>query len=585
MSVSKAPSRVVRFGVFELDSQARELRKRGLRLKLEEKPLQVLELLLERPGEIVARKQLQEKLWPNTFVNFDYSLNTAVNKLRQALGDSAESPRFVETVSRRGYRFIASVAAAASVTPAPLQSQPGVTSIAILPFQNSSGESEMEYLSDGITEAIIHSLSRMPGVRVIAWNTVLRHKGREVDPQTTGRDLRVQVVLVGKISQRGDALTMSAELVDVDTGWRLWGEQYNRQPSDIFGLQEEIAREISEKLRLRLVGNDMKRLAKRYTENLEAYSDYLKGRYHWHKLSEDGFRKSVAYFQEAIGKDPNFALAYSALADAYILFAFASLLPPQEVIPLAQHAALKALAIDEELAEAHASLASIRKAYDWDWFAAEREYKRCLELNPNNALGHREHADFLSALGRTGDAMDEIHRAQELDPLSLVVRAEVAWILYMAKDYARSIEQSLKTLEMEPEFPSAHYTLGLALEQMGRYEEAITAFGKARDLSEANSLTLACLGHAYALAGRRDGAITILEELKKPSEQRYISPYSLAIVYTGLGEKDLGIEWLGKALEAHDVWLVWLKRDPRLDPLRSDPRFPDLLRRMNFPDD
>jgi len=584
MNMLGNPSRVVRFGVFELDLQARELRKRGLRLRLEEKPLRILELLLERPGELVTRNLLREKLWPDTFVNFDYSLNTAVNKLRQALGDSANSPRFVETMARRGYRFIGSVEAPGSPAPALPPIHPGVSSIAALPFRNASGEPEMDYLSDGVTEAIIRSLSRMPDLRVMAWNTVLRYKGKEFDPRSIGQDLRVQALLVGKILQHGDDLMMSAELVDANTGWRLWGEEYKRQRNDILQLQEEIVREISEKLRSRLAEEEKKRLAKRYTSNLDAYSDYLKGRYHWHQLHGDGLKKSVLYFQQAIEKDPSFALAYSALADAYILFAFVGVLPPKEAIPLARRAALSALAIDNELAEAHAALASIRKSYDWDWVAAELEYKLCLQLNPSNAIAHRGYADFLSALGRVNEAMAEIRQAQELDPLSIVISVELAWGLYMARDYPRSMEESLKTLRMEPEFPAAYHSLGLALEQMGKYDEAIEAFEKARDRSGAHPSTLAGLGHAYALQGRRDGAKKILQQLNEASSKTYISPCWLAIVHAGLEEKDGAMEQLEQAFEAHDVWLVWLKAEPRFDVLRSDARFQDLQRRVRFPD-
>ncbi len=584
MNTPKNFARIVRFGVFELDLQARELRKRGLRLRLEEKPLQILELLLEKPGELVTRNLLREKLWPDTFVNFDYSLNTAVNKLRRALGDSANSPRFVETMARRGYRFIGSVEVPSSPVPSSATIQPGVSSIAALPFQNASGEPEMEYLSDGVTEAIIRSLSRMLDLRVLAWSTVLRYKGKELDPQTIGQDLRVHALLVGKVLQRGDDLTMSAELVDASTGRRLWGEKYERRQNEILQLQEEIVTEISEKLRSRLAEEEKKRLAKRYTSNLDAYSDYLKGRYHWHQLHGDALKKSVLYFQQAIEKDPSFALAYSALADAYILFAFVGVLPPKEAIPLARRAALSALAIDDELAEAHASLASIRKSYDWDWPAAEREYKLCLKLNPNNAIARRGYADFLSALGRANEAMVEIRHAQELDPLSLVISVEVAWGLYMAREYARSMEESLKTLEMEPEFPAAYHGLGLALEQMGKYGEAIEAFEKARDRSGAHASTLAGLGHAYALQGRRDEAKKILQQLNESSSKTYISPCTLAIVHAGLGEKDEAMEWLERAFEAHDVWLVWLKTEPRFDVLRPDSRFQDLQRRVKFPD-
>ncbi|MGH9709429.1 MAG: winged helix-turn-helix domain-containing protein, partial [Candidatus Acidiferrales bacterium] len=292
MSAPAASLAVFRFGMFEVDLQNRELRKGGVRLKLEAKPLQILEMMLERPGEIITRKQIQQKLWPDTFVIFDYSLNTAVNKLRLALSDSAESPRYIETVARRGYRFIASV----GIQPAPPVFSPvdapaAVSSIAVLPFQNSSGQPETEYMSDGLSEAVIRRVSQIPGVRVMAWSTVLRYKGRELDPQATGRDLRVQSVLVGRVVPGENSVSMSTELVDVETGWRLWGEQYSRTHGEIQALPEEIARQIAVRVQPRAKAEERKRWAKQYTRNSDAYSDYLKGRYHWNKLSGDGLKK------------------------------------------------------------------------------------------------------------------------------------------------------------------------------------------------------------------------------------------------------------------------------------------------------
>lgn len=582
MNETIAPSQVARFGVFEADLRTRELRKRGLRLKLEEKPFQILELLLERAGELVTREALREKLWPDTFVGFDRSLNTAINKLRQVLGDLAVNPRFVETRPRRGYRFIAPVEMPGAGMRSSPQPSEAIDSIAVLPFQNAGGDPEMEYLSDGLTESLIHSLSQLPEVRVMARSTVFRYKGREVDPQTVGRDLNIRVVLTGKVVRRNGTLIIGTELVDVDNGWRLWGEQYNRKLSDIIVVQEEIAKEISEKLRLRLTGGGKKRLGKRYTENTDAYRDYLKGRYYWNKMTEEGLKKSIGYFEQAIQKDPNYALAYAGLADSHSLFGFFSLLPPKEVMPRAKEAALKALAIDDGLAEAHASLAGIKKVYDWDWLAAEREYQRALELNPNYATAHHWYADYLSAVGRSQEALAEIQRAQELDPLSLVISMEVAWNLYMAREYDRAVEQSLKTLEMESDFSPAHYTLGLAYEQVARYEEAIAALQEARNTSGGNPVSLAALGHAYATAGRRREAMKTLNELRKISERSYVSPYWSAILYAGLGENAPAFEWLEKAYEERDVWLVWLKAEPRFDSLRSDPQFEDLLRRVGL---
>lgn len=584
MNETKAPVRAVRFGAFEVDLQAQELRRRGVRVKLQDKPFQILALLLERAGEVVTRQALRQKLWPpDTFVVFDRSLNTAVNKLRQVLGDSAENPRFVETLSRRGYRFVAPVETRSSSAPRPVQSSDFIDSIAVLPFHNAGGDPEMEYLSDGITEGIIHSLSQLPEVRVMARSTVFRYKGQDVDPQTVGRDLNIRAVVTGRVVPRGDILNIGIELVDVDNGWRLWGEHYNRKLSDIFTVEEEISKEISEKLRLRLTGEEKKRLAKRFTENAEAYRDYLRGRYFSNRMTEDGLKKSIEYFRQAIEKDPNYALAYAGLADSFGLFAFFGLSPSSEVMPRAKEAATKALEIDDTLAEAHASLASIKKVHDWDWVAAEMEYRRALELNPGYAAAHRWYADCLSALGRPQEAMQEMQKAHELDPLSLVISMEVAWILYMAREYDGAVEQSVKTLDLEPNFVPALYTLGLAYEQMSKHEKALAALRKAREASGSNPASLAALGHAYASAGKRREAMKLLGELLKMSRQSYVSPYWLAILQAGLGEKDSGFEWLEKAYQERDVWLVWLKQEPRFDSLRSDSRFHDLVRRVGLP--
>ncbi len=574
--------RAVRFGPFEADLEAGELRKRGLKLKLEGKPFQILSLLLQKAGEVVTRRELREKLWsPDTYVVFDRNVNTAVNKLRQALGDSAESPRFVETLARRGYRFIAPVEVPSAARSRLLQHAESLHSIAALPFQNIGGDPSMEYLSDGITERLISTLSQFPDVRVMARSTVFRYKGREVDAQTAGRELGIHAVLTGRVVQQGDTLLVAAELVDVATGWQLWGEQYLRKSSAIFAVEEEIARDIATKLKPRLTREEEKRLAKRCTESAEAYRAYLKGRYHWNKLTPGALNKGIAHFEQAIGYDPSYALAYAGLADCYSLFAFFS--PPREVMPKAKEAALKALDLDETLAEAHASLAGVLKAYDWNWPAAEKEYRRALELNPNYETAHRMYAAFLSAMGRQEEAIQEIERAQEIDPLSLAISNEVAWDCYMAGEYDRTIEQSLKTLEMEPAFPAAYQTLGLAYEQTHQYDKAIAAFEKARDGSGGNPVSVSSLAHALALGGRKSEAKKILSGLQGLAKRAYVAPYSMAVVYAGLSEKGPALEWLEKAVEERDVWLVWVKRDPRFDRLRSSPRFEDLLRRLRLP--
>jgi TolB-like protein/Tfp pilus assembly protein PilF len=583
MSESPERMRSVRFGTFEVDLHARELRKGGLRLRLQEKPFQILELLLERSGEVVTRKDLREKLWPDSFVGFDRSLNTAMNNLRQVLGDSATNPRFVETRARQGYRFIAPVEVRRHGSPHVPTAHEGIHSIGVMPFRNLTGDAEMEYLSDGITESLINSLSQVPGIRVMARCTMFRYKGRATDPQSVGRDLGARALLVGEVTRRTNALVIGTELVEVENGWRLWGEQYSRKLADLQAVEQEISREITEKLRLRLTQEDKKRLARRPTASPEAYQDYLKGRFYWNKTTEESLRKAIVYFEQAIEKDPSYALAYTGLSDAYCLFGFFNLVSPREVLPKAKQAAIKALEIDDGLAEAHASLAGIMKSYDWDWQGAEREYRRALELNPNYAEAHRWYADFLSATGRPQEALRENRKAQELDPLSLVISMEGAWNLYMARDYQAAEQQALKTLEMEPNFAPATFALALAYEQMGKRKEAIAAFKRTRSSSGSNPATLAGLGHALGGTGRETGPRAILKELHAISKRCYVSPYCFALVHAGLREQDRAFEWLEKAVEDHDVWLVWLKTEPRFDNLRSDLRFQDLLGRVGLP--
>lgn len=581
MSLQSSLPRVMRFGAFEINLESRELRKSGLRLRLEEKPMQILELLLARPGQVVSRKILKENLWPDTTVNFEFGLNTAVNKLRQALGDTAENPRYVETVPKRGYRFIAPMDASAV---SPVEPSPREASVAVLPFQNASGAQESEYLCDGIAEAIIHGLSQNHNLRVVAWNTVRRYKGKDIDPRIAGKNLQVRAVLMAKVEHNGGSLALNAELVAAETGWRLWGHQASCSVSNLLGLQDEITREVAAKLQLRPSAAPRGLSPHHYTDNPEAYSDYLKGRYHAHRLSEDAMGESITYYQLAIEKDPNFALAHAGLADTYILLAFTCAYPPNEMIPLARAAAEKALALDEHLAEARASLASIIKVDERDWAAAERQYLRCLDLNPNDADAHRAYADFLSALGRAGEASREIRKAQELDPLSLLIGVEAAWNLHMSRDFARAREQALKVLEMEHEFPAALHIFGLASEQLGEHSEAVASFERASILTGSHQTIQASLAHVHARQGRRDIAAAILGELQKVSAQQYVSPYYIALIHAGMGEKLKAIEWLEKAFAEHDVWMIWLNREPRWDPLRNDPRFRDILRRMNFTD-
>lgn len=459
-----------------------------------------------------------------------------------------------------------------------------IDSLAVLPFVNVSADPNTEYLSDGISESIINSLSQLPNLRVMARSTVFRYKGKDTDPQKVGQELRVRAVLTGRLLQRGDTLIVQTELVDAEKGSQLWGAQYNRPVADVLAVQEDISREISQNLRLRLSGEEKQRLTKHSTENAEAYQLYLKGRYYWNKRTPQGFRKATEYFEQAIEKDPGYALAYTGLADCYSVLDWYGLVAPKECSPKAQAAATKALAIDDTLAEAHASLGFLKALYEWDWSGSERELKRAIELNPNYSATHLWYTNFFSGQGRLDEALAEGRRALELDPLSLVNNSALGNTLYYRRQYDQAIEQYRKALEMDPNFPLAHLGLGMAYEQKGMYAAAITELQKATELFEGEPIGLAALGHAYAVSGKKQEARKILEELDQLRKRRYVSAYYIAAIYAGLGEKDQAWAWLEKAYEERASWLnVRFKVDPRFDSLHSDPRYQDLLRRMNIP--
>ncbi len=458
-----------------------------------------------------------------------------------------------------------------------------IDSVAVLPFVNVSADPNTEYLSDGITESIINNLSQLPRLRVMARSTIFRYKGREDDPQKIGRDLGVGAVLVGRIQPRGDLLTVQTELVDVANGSQLWGEQYNRKLSDLLAVQEDISREISGRLRLRLTGEEKTRVAKRPTENIEAYQLYLKGRYYWNKRTEEGFHKAIEYFSEATEKDRNYGLAHAGLADSYILLGEYGLLPAKEAFAKAREAATKALELDDTLGEAHNALATVKADYDWDWPGAEREFRRATELNPGYATAHQWYGELLSELGRNEEALAEIKQAQQLDPLSLIINTVSGAILQRAGRVDLAIEQLRKTLEIDPNFAQAHWDLGDAYVRKGAFAEAIAEFQRAITLSPNITWYKGALGHAYARAGKSAEARKLLDELKEHSRRSYVSWWDFAAIYAGLGEKDQALASLEKAYEQRDNRMVELRVDPLLDPLRSDPRFADLLRRIGLP--
>ena len=458
-----------------------------------------------------------------------------------------------------------------------------IDSIAVLPFENASRDPENEYLSDGITGSLINILATIPKLRVMAQSTVFRYKGREIDPRAVGRDLNVRAVLTGRMIQSGGSLRIGTELVDVATGSQLWGAQYDRKPGDIFAIQDEISNEISGKLRLQLTRAERKRLTKRDTEDAEAYRLYLKGRHHWNRWTEEGFYKAIEYFQQALEKDPSYALAYTGVAESYVLLGWNSYLPPKDAFPQGKVAAMTALRLDPDLGEAHTPLAAVLWLYDWQWQEAQTEFGRSLELNPTYPTANHWHAEYLMTMGRHVEAIAKIKNGQELDPLSLIINVAIGWAFYMARRYEEAIEQLLRTVELDPNYPVTHWILGLLYRKTGRYELAITEGEKGVNLSGGSPLMRAALAHTYGESGRIKEAQLALDDLTTLAKQKYVARHFFAGIHIGLGEHDRAIEYLEKSYEEHSHWLIYLHIDPSMDPLRTTPRFQDLLRRIGLP--
>ena len=453
----------------------------------------------------------------------------------------------------------------------------------MLPFANAGGNPDTEYLCDGITESLINNLSRLPALRVVPRGLSFRYKGKDIDPRDLGRELHVRALLTGKVLQRGDTLSVQAELVDVECECQLWGQRYNRKAADIFELEEEIALQISENLRLRLTGEEKEKLVRRSTENSQAYHLYLKGRYHWSKRTDEGLKKGIQYSELAIRMDPGYALAYAGLADCHAVLTFYSTAPPKQEWEKAWAAARKALELDDQLAEAHATMGVIRSLSDHQWAEGEKELFRATDLDAGSWLAQDYLAIILAAQGKYEEAGVRIERAQKLEPLSLVVHHHAGIIYNLARRYDRAIEHSLRALEMEPNYFVAFYWLGLAYQQKSMPAQALEAFRKAVDYSERNPSALPMLIHACAASGHRAEALKLLEELNGIARRRYVEPFNMALLYAGLDEPDRAFDRLDQAYDDRSSWLaLFVNGDPRLDRLRPQPRFHNLLRRMRL---
>lgn len=589
---------VYEFKGFRLEAAQRRLLHDGEPVPLKPKILDLLLLLVQMRGRLVEKDELMKEIWPNTIVE-ENNITVSMSILRKTLGEDRGGRKFIETVPGRGYRFVAPVKVISSeqttvaetaprisgvVTAGALEGRDGpIDSIAVLPLHNISNDPNSEYLAEGITETIINKLSRVSKLRVLARSTVFRFKGKEVDPQEIGSLLNVRAVMLGRVIQLSEKLVIRTELVKVADGSQIWGEQYDRTLSDLLATQDEIARAITESLELKLTVQDQIRLSKRYTANTEAYNLYLRGRYFWNRYDKEWVLKSIEAFEEAIAIDASYALAYTGIADAY--FRLSNIhSSPREVLPKAKAAALKAVEIDNELAEAHSSLGMLRVYYDHDWTAAEREFNRALEINPYLVLGHQRYGTYLKLLGRFDESMAHYKQALELDPFSLQININLATVHYLQGDTDIALAHLKKTLELEPNYMPAHFVMGNTYIQQGNWDAAIAEFELIYRRDDEAYLTLGFLGYAYAKAGRRSEAESLRNILKDISQRKYVSPYAPILICVALGELDEAMELFEQLYIERNDWLVWLKVSPKLKHLHSDPRFRDLLRRIGFPD-
>ncbi len=628
------------FGVFEVDLRSGELRKHGLRVRLQEQPFQVLVMLLEHSGEVVTRDELQKRLWPaDTFVDFDHGLNKTINKIREALGDSAENPRFVETVARRGYRFLAEVklADASPVRSSEVATRPEpaaeardrqdlagklampkhflsslawktsvfmlllvmtslvtwklhswnrpsaiIRSLAVLPFESLSSDASQDYFTDGMTDELISDLGQISALRVISRTSVMAYKHARKPLPQIARELNVDAVVEGTVLRSGDQVRITAQLIEASADKHLWSQSYEGELRDTLAVQNKVARAIADQIRISLNPQEQAALKSVKVVNPEAYVSYLKGRYFWNKRTADSLKVALAYFNQAIEEDPKYAQAYSGLADTYALLGDwqYAVMTPKEALPKAKAAAIKALELDSALGEAHNSLAFCLDGFDWDLDSAGKEFLRATELNPGYATAHHWYAWHLALLHRYDEALAEMRKAESLDPLSLIINADLAELLALAHSYDESIQQSRKTIEMDPNFGLAHNHLGQAYLQKHMNDEAVAELQKAVQLSGGSPTCIANLARAYVASGRRSEAENLLSDLKKRSNPSHSLASEIAVIYVALGDTGQAITWLKKGYEERFNPGVLLR--PGFDPLRSDAHFQDIVRRIGL---
>jgi TolB-like protein/DNA-binding winged helix-turn-helix (wHTH) protein/Tfp pilus assembly protein PilF len=620
MDSSLSQPTLLRFGIFEVDLRAGEVRKAGLRQKLAGQPFQVLRALLEKSGQVVTREELRHLLWPgDTFVDYDLALKKAVNRLREVLGDSADSPRFIETVPRRGYRFLAEVQAAEAASASPAgqhthwklavslalvgaagllfilnagrlrtrifaNARPSsIRSIAVLPLENLSKDPGQDYFSEGITDALTTDLAQIGSLRVISRTSAVYFKGVKETLPKIGRDLNVDAIVEGTIALSENRVRITAQLIEAASDRHLWAKSYERDLKDVLALQDEVARDIAEEIRIKLTPKERTLLAGPRPVDPEAHDAYLRGRYWWSKRTAEGEWKGLDYFQKAIAKDSSYALAYAGVADSFLVLGHHGRLPFKEAFPKAKRAATRALELDPSLAEAHTSLATVKLTCDWDWPGAESEFKLAISLNPNYATAHHWYSHYLVAMGRLDEATNELERARELDPFSLPINSFLGSTLYYARRYDDAIRQFRRLLEMHPESASGiHEQLADIYEQKNMLAEAFAERQQAVT-ADGDSKLAAALGQAYDRSGYKGYLLQRIASREPASNSDPLLDLDLAHLYAVLNDQANALRYLERAYEKRNPWLLNVEVDPAMDRLRSSPGFRDLLRRIGLP--
>ena len=590
---------MTKFGTFEFDVKTRELRKGGIRIRLQDQPFEILAMMLDRPGEVVTREELRQRLWPaGTFVDFEHSLNAAVKRLRAALGDEADNPRFVETLHRRGYRFIASVESPDNGAKidvrrprAAVSKAPDGPRLVVLPFDNISNDPAQEYFSDGLTEEMITQIARLcPGtLGVIARTSAMRFKRSAKSAGEIGRELGVDFLLEGSVRREGDRVRITAQLIESRTEVHLWAETYDRRLEESLLLQSDVAARVARSLAVELMPDRREALSRVKPRHSDAYQAYLKGRFHWNRTGDEGLKTALAYYARALEMDPNFAAAHAGMARGLVALADFSHQPGLSVLKQARAAALRSLELDPDIADAHVALAEVDKALDWNWAGAETHYRAAIALVPSSCA-HRTYSRFMTAMSRFEEARLEADRACEIDPMCLAVNTNSAWVHYTAGQFDASIDWCRNTLELEPGYVVARRLLGAAYVAAGMHDEGIAELDNACRAAAQNdsvcgggSVSLAWLAQAKAVAGRPQEARDVLEHLAGLNGDCYVPAYHMALAYAGLGDKDAAFAHLARACDERDPAVIHLTVEPRLIPLREDPRFAVLTARLGLP--